>query len=87
MSVTVCIDRLSLFFSSERLYEVAEQSGKVNWAWIVTGPTGGSLGFGYVEMATAAGAGALVKHLKDTEPKVRGFIVDKRQPLESRGRS
>jgi RNA recognition motif. (a.k.a. RRM, RBD, or RNP domain) len=77
MSVTVCIDRLSLFVSSERLYEVAEQSGTVDRAWIVTAPTGGSLGFGYVEMATAAGAGALVKHLKDTESNVRGFIVDR----------
>ena len=66
MSVTVCIDGLSGLVSSSNLQELAAQYGVVQDARIVTAPGGGSLGFGYIEMASAAEAHALVTALKHT---------------------
>ena len=51
MSVTVCIDGSPFLCVLVVFQELAEQYGSVDRALIVTGPAGGSLSFGYIEMA------------------------------------
>jgi len=74
MNATVCIDGLSLSVSSTDLHELAELYGSVARAWIVTTPAGGSLGFGYVEMATAVEAEALLE-LNERHSKLHAVCV------------
>jgi hypothetical protein len=67
MTVMLCVDGLSLFFSSKDLRQLAGAHGQVLRCWIVTQPGSAiSMRFGFVEAATGADAECMIAGLAAT---------------------
>ena len=81
MAVKLFVGGLSFSSSSERLHETFARFGSVESASVVTDrDTGRSRGFGFVEMATADEANAVVAGLDGVELDGRRIKVELAKP-------
>ncbi|HUT12371.1 MAG TPA: RNA-binding protein [Thermoguttaceae bacterium] len=77
---------LSYNLSSSDLEKLFSQFGTVQSAQVITDrDTGGSKGFGFVEMASDAEAQAAINGLNETEHDGRALTVNEAKPREDRG--
>jgi RNA recognition motif-containing protein len=80
------VGNLAYSVTNEDLKDLFSQSGTVESVAVVSDKfSGQSKGFGFVEMADAAGAEAAIKSLDGTEFKGRNIKVNEAKPREGGG--
>jgi RNA recognition motif-containing protein len=82
----IFVGNLSRDVTDEELRQAFESFGKVQSAEVVKDKfTGGSRGFGFVEMPTASEAQAAIEGMNGKELKGRAINVNESRPREDRG--
>jgi len=82
----IFVGNLSRDVSDEELRQAFEPFGNVQSAEVVKDKfTGGSRGFGFVEMPTASEAQAAIEGMNGKELKGRAVNVNESRPREDRG--
>ena len=86
MAKKLYVGNLAYSVTNEELKDLFSQSGTVESVAVVSDKfSGQSKGFGFVEMADAAGATAAIESLNGTEFKGRNIRVDEAKPREGGG--
>jgi cold-inducible RNA-binding protein len=80
------VGNLAYAVTDQDLKDLFSQSGAVETAAVISDKfSGQSKGFGFVEMADAAGAAAAIQSLDGTEFKGRNLKVNEAKPREAGG--
>jgi RNA recognition motif-containing protein len=86
MSTRLYVGNLNFRTTGDELREIFSQAGEVENASVVEDrDTGRSRGFGFVEMATAAGAAAAIAQFNGKEFGGRTLTVNEARPRVERG--